>query len=72
MKKLITIVTVVVVSLNFVSCRQEEDSSDFAINSNSQQKSSFRKVGDTAKTDSIKSNQKLIESDPPVKDGTRW
>ena len=73
MKKLLTIVTVAVVSLNFVSCRQEDDSTELS-STNIQEKVNFGKVTNTVKIDTVKSNSLVIpvDPDPPVKDGTRW
>ena len=71
MKKLITILTIAVVSLNFVSCRQDDEATDF--NSNTTQKNaSVGKSEEPVKTDSVKVASKVVDPDPPVKDGTSW
>lgn len=73
MKKLISILAICAVSLNFVSCRQDDDAEVTTVNS--QEKSEFNKSSDTTKSDTVKvsaSKEELEEQDPPVRDGTRW
>jgi len=72
MKKFITILAIAFVSLNFVSCRQDDVTSEMG--DNTQQSNNFRKAG-TVKSDSVTSvaqKEAAIDPDPPVKDGTRW
>ncbi len=74
MKKLITIAMIAVVSLNFVSCRQDDESTEFG-NTAPQEKLSKRIGKDTIKTDTANSNvikKPMVDPDPPVKDGTSW
>jgi hypothetical protein len=73
MKKFITILAIAFVSLNFVSCRQDDVTSEMG--DNTQQSNSFKKSSDTVKTDStttVGHREAAIDPDPPVKDGTRW
>lgn len=75
MKKLITIATIAVISLNFVSCRQEDDTAEFGNTTTPTQKLSKRNAKDTIKTDTANSNvikKPMVDPDPPVKDGTSW
>lgn len=72
MKKFITILAIAFVSLNFVSCRQDDVTSEMG--DYTQQTNNFRKAG-TVKSDSIKSvaqKDAAVDPDPPVKDGTSW
>ena len=71
MKKLITIVTIAVVSLNFVSCRQDDETTDFN-NNTTQEKVAGEKVAIPVKTDSVKVAHKEVDPYPPVRDGTSW
>lgn len=73
MKKLISILAICAVSLNFVSCRQDDDAEVTAVNS--QEKSEFNKANDTIKSDTVKvntSSKPEVDPDPPVRDGTNW
>lgn len=71
MKRLITIMAIAVVSLNFVSCRQDDDSSEFSTNS-TQEMLSNKQVLSTPKADSVVIVKKEVDPDPPYKDPTRW
>ncbi len=72
MKKFVTILAIAFVSLNFVSCRQDDAASDMEVNV-PQAKTAFNKdasaATDTLKTGTVK---RAIDPDPPVKDGTSW
>jgi len=73
MKKFISILAIAFVSLNFVSCRQDDVTSDMG--AGPQENISFRKSGDTVKADTVTGVAKKeaeLDPDPPVKDGTRW
>ncbi|MFC4688028.1 MAG: hypothetical protein BGO86_03315 [Chryseobacterium sp. 36-9] len=71
MKKFISILAIALVSLNFVSCRQDDVTSDLDVNPTSQEKLTFNKGGVTADTVAAKA-QRPVDPDPPVKDGTSW
>ena len=73
MKKFISILAIAFVSLNFVSCRQDDVTSDMEVNS-PQENVSFKKGGDTTKTDTVSASiaKRPVDPDPPVKDGTSW
>ena len=71
MKKLITIVAIAVVSLNFVSCRQDDESTEFT-NTNTPEMLSNREVLNPVKVDTKGAASKEVDPDPPYKDGTRW
>lgn len=70
MKRLITLAVVALVSFNFVSCRQDEESADFANNTVSE-KPVYRQAN-TGKTDSVQLKARPVDPDPPVRDGTSW
>ncbi|WP_333853206.1 hypothetical protein [Epilithonimonas sp.] len=73
MKKFITILAIAAVSLNFVSCRQDDVTSEMG--AGSQENVSFKKTEVTAKTDTVTSvakRQAQLDPDPPVKDNTNW
>ncbi|GEM_PF-890602 len=76
MKKFVSILAIALVSLNFVSCRQDDAASDIEIASVPKQKTNYSKSNDTVKTDSTASANAMqkpeVDPDPPVKDGTRW
>lgn len=73
MKKSISILAFALVTLSFVSCRQDDVTSEME-NNFAKESSSLRKSGDTLKTDSTtsKAAQRPVDPDPPVKDGTYW
>ncbi|UQB69127.1 hypothetical protein [Epilithonimonas zeae] len=73
MKKFISILAIAFVSLNFVSCRQDDSTSDMEVTS-PQDNVSFKKGGDSTETDTITvtANKRPVDPDPPVKDGTSW
>lgn len=72
MKRLITIVAIAVVSLNFVSCRQDDESTVFSNNETQDMLSNKAVLADSAKigTDVVK-KEAAVDPDPPYKDGTR-
>lgn len=72
MKKLISILAIAVVSMNFVSCRQDDVTSE--MDNMTPQESISKRGTDTIKKDSTTSNaaQRPVDPDPPVKDGTSW
>lgn len=77
MKKFISILAIAVVTMNFVSCRQEDETADIQ-ESITQQNKNFRKTGDSAQagtatnTTSSSAAAPEVDPDPPVRDGTRW
>lgn len=73
MKKAISILAIAMVSLNFVSCRQDDVTSDMDTVTN-QETLNFRKSEDSSKVKTVtaKAAQRPVDPDPPVKDGTRW
>lgn len=73
MKKAISILAIAMVSLNFVSCRQDDVTSDMDTVTN-QETLNFRKAEDSSKVKAVdaKIAQRPVDPDPPVKDGTRW
>ncbi|PZU85873.1 MAG: hypothetical protein DI529_09400 [Chryseobacterium sp.] len=74
MKKFISILTICVVSLNFVSCRQDDDAEVTSVNM-TEKTVSYNKSGDSAVTDStraIVAKPAPVDPDPPVRDGTSW
>lgn len=73
MKKFISILAIAFVSLNFVSCRQDDVTAEMG--ASSQENISFKKSGESTKTDSVTSvaqRPAQLDPDPPVKDGTSW
>lgn len=73
MKRLITIVAIAVVSLNFVSCRQDDESTVFSNNETQEMLSNRKVLGDTIKANnSVVKKETAVDPDPPYKDGTRW
>ena len=72
MKKLITILAIAAVSMNFVSCRQDDVTSE--MDAMTPQEQVAKRSGDTIKTDSVKAKvaERPVDPDPPVKDGTSW
>jgi len=77
MKKFVSILAIAFVSLNFVSCREDDAASDIEVASAPQPRTNYNKNGDTIKTDSTAANTSAlqrpeVDPDPPVKDGTRW
>ncbi len=73
MKKVISILAIAVVSLNFVSCRQDDVTSD--MDAPSVEATNNFKKGETPKQDSATANaaqRPEVDPDPPVRDGTRW
>ncbi len=73
MKKAISILAIAMVSLNFVSCRQDDVTSDMDTVTN-QETLNFRKAEDSSKVKTVdaKIAQRPVDPDPPVKDGTSW
>ena len=75
MKKFITILAIAFVSLNFVSCRQDDVTSEMEVSSPSQEKLG-QKVNDTITSDSVQVNVAAQNAaDPPKdppKDRTHW
>ncbi|GGG62067.1 hypothetical protein [Epilithonimonas arachidiradicis] len=73
MKKFVSILAIAFVSLNFVSCRQDDVTSDMEVTS-AKENLSLRKTEDTAKTDTVKATlaTRPVDPDPPVKDTTNW
>ncbi|SHK43101.1 hypothetical protein [Epilithonimonas mollis] len=73
MKKSISILAIALVSLNFVSCRQDDVTSDMDVVTK-KESSNFRKGGDSVKaeTTTVQHAQRPVDPDPPVKDGTSW
>lgn len=74
MKKAISILAIALVSMNFVSCRQDDVTSEMDTVTSKQETQNFRKAGDSSKTDSTyaQTAQRPVDPDPPVKDGTSW
>ncbi len=75
MKKVFSILAIAFVSLSFVSCRQDDVTSEMEVNNTAQEKLGL-KTTDTITVDSIKANsvaQNAIDppKDPP-KDRTHW
>ena len=71
MKKFLSITAIAILTFSSMSCRQDDETETFD-NNNTTEKTTFRKSGDTVKTDTIKVNHKPVDPDPPVKDGTSW
>jgi uncharacterized lipoprotein YehR (DUF1307 family) len=71
MKKFLSILAIAILSVSSMSCRQEDETETFN-SQNTTEKTTFKKSGDTIKTDTIKVNHKPVDPDPPVKDGTSW
>lgn len=72
MKKFITILAIAFVSLNFVSCRQDDATADMEVTAPESNKT-FNK-GAVVVSDTVRPNlaQRPVDPDPPVKDGTSW
>ncbi len=73
MKKLISILAIAVVSLNFVSCRQDDVTSD--MDSDPVEKVSTLNKNSAPKADSVTASaaqKPAVDPDPPVRDGTSW
>lgn len=73
MKKFISILAIAVVTMNFVSCRQEDETADLQ-ESITQQNKLLKKTGDSAQAGATTSvaGKPEVDPDPPVRDGTRW
>ncbi|WP_312766055.1 hypothetical protein [Epilithonimonas sp.] len=73
MKKFISILAIAVVTMNFVSCRQEDETADIQ-ESITQQNKVLKKSSDSAETGEVASAvaKPEVDPDPPVRDGTRW
>jgi len=73
MKKFISILAIAVVTMNFVSCRQEDETADLQANT-TQQNMGLRKAGDSAQAGvpTNAASKPEVDPDPPVRDGTRW
>lgn len=73
MKRLITIMAIAVVSLNFVSCRQDDESTVFSNNETQDMLSNKMVLGDSIKTNAgLVKKEAAVDPDPPYRDPTRW
>lgn len=72
MKKIITLLAIAVVSFTFASCRQDDESAEFANNNNNAEMLSNREVLEPVKATAKPVANKEVDPDPPYKDGTRW
>lgn len=73
MKRLITIMAIAVVSLNFVSCRQDDESAVFSNNETQEMLSNKMVLGDTIQANTgVVKKEAAVDPDPPYRDPTRW